>query len=93
MNQIEIQKALIGMLLELRAGTGEGSCDVTPTTAPLKDLGFFDSLLALETTIALEERLGATFGVDNVFADEESEEPLSIADIAERLAKNRGASK
>jgi transcriptional regulator with XRE-family HTH domain len=31
----------------------------------LKDLGFFDSLLALETTIAPEERFGASFNADS----------------------------
>lgn len=61
MTQGEIEQSLIAMLKELQAGTGEQAQDLTPATVPLKDLGFFDSLLALETTISLEEQLGISF--------------------------------
>ncbi len=91
MNQGEIEQSLIGMLKELQAATGEPVQDLTPATIPLKDLGFFDSLLALETTITLEERFGTSFNADSVFTDKESSEPLSISQIAEKIAKVQGA--
>ena len=87
MNQGEIEQSLIAMLKELQAGAGESAQEVTPATIPLKDLGFFDSLLALETTITLEERFGTSFNADSVFSDKDSDEPLSVSQIAERIVK------
>jgi len=91
MTQLEIEKTLIEMLKGLQAGTGEEPCEVTSATVPIKDLGYFDSLLALETTIVLEERLGRTFGEDSVFWDKETSEPLSVSQIAGRIARVPGA--
>ena len=85
MNQGEIEQSLIAMLKELQAGAGEPAQEVSPATVPLKDLGFFDSLLALETTIILEERYGTNFDADSIFTDKESTEPLSVSQIAERI--------
>ena len=90
MSPDDIEKALIHMLKELQAGAEDESGEVLPATVPIRDLGFFDSLLAVETTIALEARLGASFGDDNVFWNKENAEPLSISQIAQRLAKVSG---
>jgi acyl carrier protein len=91
MNKGEIEQSLITMLKELQAGAGEPAYEVTPATMPLKDLGFFDSLLALETTITLEERYGTSFNADSIFTDKESCEPLTVSQIAERIIKVQGA--
>ncbi len=90
MSPDDIEKALIHMLKELQAGAEDESGEVLPATVPIRDLGFFDSLLAVETTIALEARLGASFGDDTVFWNKENAEPLSISQIAQRLAKVSG---
>lgn len=87
MNQGEIEQSLIAMLKELQAGAGEPAQELSPATVPLNDLGFFDSLLALETTIILEERFGTSFDADSIFADKESTEPLTVSQIAERIVK------
>jgi len=86
MTKVEIEQTLIEILRELQAGTGDQPCEITPTTTPLTDLGFFDSLLALETTIVLEERVGVSWKDDSVFADIESSNPLTVAQIADLLA-------
>jgi hypothetical protein len=91
MNKGEIEQSLIAMLKELQAGAGEPAYEVTPATIPLKDLGFFDSLLALETTITLGERYGASFNADSIFTDKESSESLSVSQIADRIIKVKGA--
>jgi acyl carrier protein len=91
MTQGEIEQSLITMLKELQTGAGEPAYELTPTTVPLKDLGFFDSLLALETTITLEEKLGTSFNADSIFSDKESAEPLSVSQIAARIVKVQGA--
>lgn len=91
MTQTEIEKVIIETLQELQAGTGEPPCEMTPATAPLSELGFFDSLLAIETTLALEERLGCSCNEDSVFKSKDGSEPLTIAEIASRLAQVSGS--
>lgn len=85
MNNAEIEKIIIEALKELQAGSGETPCEITPSTLPLRDLGFFDSLLGIETTLALEEQLGCSCEEDSVFIDKETGKPLTIAEIAKRL--------
>lgn len=90
MNQGEIERTLIQMLEVLQAGAEEERSEVGPATVPLTELGFFDSLLALETTIALEERFSVSFGEDTVFWDKENAKPLSVSQIAENIVKTSG---
>jgi acyl carrier protein len=90
MTSAEIQKTIIETLIELQAGSGEAGQEITPATLPLTDLGFFDSLLGIETTLALEELLKCKCEVDSVFKDKDTGDPLNIAQIAERLAKVAG---
>jgi len=67
MTEVEIERMIIETLQQLQTGTGEPACEMTPATAPLSDLGFFDSLLAIETTLALEEQIGCSCNEDSVF--------------------------
>jgi acyl carrier protein len=87
MNNVEIETIIIDTLRELQVGSGETPCEINQATAPLSQLGFFDSLLAIETTLALEERLGCSCRDDSIFIDKETAEPLTIAEIASRLAQ------
>jgi hypothetical protein len=48
-------------------------------------------LLAIETTLVLEERLGGSWDDESVFSDKETAEPLTIAEIAARLAAKQAA--
>ena len=86
MTKSEIEKIIIETLRELQTGSGDTECEITRVVVPLSELGFFDSLLAIETTIVLEERLGCSCGDDSVFKNKATEEPLTIAEIASRLA-------
>ncbi len=90
MTSAEIEKTIIEALQELQAGCGETEQKITPTTLPLVDLGFFDSLLAIETTFVLEERLKCSCPDDSVFIDKETTTPLTVAQIAARLAPLTG---
>ena len=91
MTKPEIEKLIIETLKELQAGSGDAECEITAVVVPLSQLGFFDSLLAIETTLVLEERLGCSCGDDSVFKDKETEEPLTVAQIASRLALTMAA--
>ena len=85
MTSAEVEIEIIKTLQELQAGCGEPAREITAKTLPLEDLGFFDSLLAIETTLLLEERLKCNCPEDSVFADKDSAKPLSVAQIASRL--------
>jgi acyl carrier protein len=90
MTSAEIEKAIIETLHDLQAGSGEPEQNITSRTLPLVDLGFFDSLLAIETTLALEDRLKCGCPDDSVFIDKDTAKPLSVAQIAARLAALAG---
>jgi acyl carrier protein len=87
MTGAEIEKIIIETLTGLQAGSGDTPCEINPQTSPLTDLTFFDSLLAIETTLALEERLKCSCGEDSVFVDKTSDKVLTVSEIAERLAQ------
>ena len=90
MTSAEIEKTIIDTLVELQAGTGEPGVEITAATKPLADLGFFDSLLAIETTLTLEQKLNCKCPNDNAFVEKDSEKILTIAQIAARLAHIQG---
>jgi hypothetical protein len=87
MTRTEIEGIIIETLLELQAGSEEPDCLITVNTSPLTDLGFFDSLLGIETTIALEEKLGCSCGEGTVFKHKGTDQPLTIAEVANKLAQ------
>lgn len=87
MSQAEIEQTIIAMLRDLQAGSGDETYEITSATRPLTELGFFDSLLALETTIALEERLELTSDEDSIFMERKTATPRTIAEIAARMAQ------
>ena len=86
MSELEVQGVIIATLEELQEGLGTDPSEITQGTKPLLDLDFFDSLLGIETTLVLEERLGISCAVDTIFKDKETGEPLAIAQIASLLS-------
>jgi len=90
MTSAEVEKIIIGALQELQEGCGEPAKEISAKTLPLDDLGFFDSLLAIETTLVLEERLKCSCPEDSVFVDKDSAKPLSVAQITARLVTLAG---
>jgi hypothetical protein len=91
MTKTEIEQIIIETLRELQSGTGDTESEISTLVVPLKELGFFDSLLAIETTLVLEERLGCCFDDDSIFKDKQTAEPLAISEIAGRLAQKMAA--
>jgi acyl carrier protein len=82
MSELEVQGVIIATLKELQTGLGTATSEITDGTKPLLDLDFFDSLLGIETTLVLEERLGISCNADTIFKDKATGEPLAIAQIA-----------
>ena len=91
MTKTEIEQIIVETLRELQVASGDSQCEISPVVVPLAELGFFDSLLAIETTLVLEERLGCSCGEDSVFKDKQTSQPLAIADIATFLAQKVAA--
>ena len=93
MDKNKIEETLIVLLKELQAVTGDERTAITPTTTPLEDLPNFDSLLGLEMTVTVEEKLGITCPEQTIFQDEKTLKALSISEISERIAQkhSRGA--
>ena len=90
MTSAEIEKIIIATLAELQAGGGEPDHEITSATRPLGDLGFFDSLLAIETTLALEQKLKCKCPHDNAFVEKDNEKLFTIVEIAAQLAQIQG---
>jgi acyl carrier protein len=90
MTSTEIEKKIIETLQELQTGSGETEHKITSATSPLDDLAFFDSLLAIETTLVLEEMLKCKCSDDSVFIDKKTAKALTVAQIAQRLAPLTG---
>ena len=83
MSELEVQSVIITTLKELQEGLGTEPSEITQrSTKPLLDLKFFDSLLGIETTLVLEERLGISCAADTIFKDKGTGEPLAISQIA-----------
>jgi len=82
-----VENLVIQLLAELQSLVTEDPVKVTRVTVPLKDLAFFDSLLGLEMTVALERELGISIEEQTVFSDEDTREPLSITQIAQRICE------
>jgi hypothetical protein len=82
MSELEVQGIIISTLQQLQAGLGSGPTEITQAMKPLTDLAFFDSLLGIETTMVLEEKLGCSCDADTIFKDKRTGEPLTIAQIA-----------
>jgi acyl carrier protein len=83
----EIEDTIIQTLRELEAGCGEGTNEISASTIPLGDLKFFDSLLAIELSIALEAKLGCACNDGSFFSDKKTEKRFSISEIAAHLAE------
>jgi len=80
-----VENLVIELLTELQLLVTEEPAEITRATVPLRDLAFFDSLLGLEMTVALEGRLGIIIGDQTAFSHKETREPLSITQIAQRI--------
>lgn len=87
MTSDEIETIIIETLVGLQAGSGGTRREITAATTPLVELEFFDSLLGIETTLSLEERLGCVCDASTVFKNKETDRALTIAQIASWLAK------
>lgn len=87
MTRKEISEAVINALRETQQLSGHvEDVAISEDTVPFSDLIDFDSLNAVEATVALEQRIGRSL-VENVFVDDKGR-PLSVRGVTERLLES-----
>jgi acyl carrier protein len=87
MTRKELLEAVMSALRETQQLSGHADdIAISEATVPFSDLIDFDSLNAVEATVALEQRLGRTLQ-ENVFVDGKGR-PLSVRGVAERLLES-----
>ncbi len=82
----EVESAAIDVIVEIQEMSGRECLDIGAKTKPIGDIPGFDSLNALEATVALAARL--RMGIPNevnIFINEAGDQALSVREIASRL--------
>lgn len=83
----EVTRTIISVLEELQRVSGRTCGQLTGSSKPIGDLIGFDSLSAIEATIAIEAALGKDLNIDNLLVAEIKghKHALTISEAAERI--------
>ncbi len=87
----EIESVIVGVLREVQIISGRGWTDLHSESRPLGDLDGFDSLSAVEVTVAIEQKLECKFDIESIFTSEDGKRALSLKQIGERVDKMLGS--
>ena len=84
-----VTKKIITVLRELQLVSGRACGQLTGNTKPIGDLIGFDSLSAIEATVAIEAALVQELNVDNLLVAQINgrKHALTITETAERIVK------
>ena len=86
MTRQQAETAVIGAIAEIQKMSGRECLDIGPKTKPIGDVPGFDSLNALEATVAVAARLRMDIPNEpNIFINEAGDARLSVREIADRL--------
>lgn len=82
-----VTKTIVGVLEELQRASGRACGQLTGSTKPIGDLIGFDSLSAIEATVAIEAALDKELNIDNLLVAEINgrKRALTITEAAERI--------
>lgn len=78
-----VRAALIAVLRHVQKTSGRPCPEISDATKPIGDLQGFDSLLAVEATVLLEQKLGCAL-TDVPFTSESGTRALRVGGIIER---------
>jgi acyl carrier protein len=87
MREEELQSLILRVLAEAQTLSGREWTDLGPDSKPIGDLDGFDSLSAVETTIAIEQWLECKFEVESVFVSGDGKRALTIKQICAGLTE------
>ncbi len=86
-----IQTIIIETLKEVQNICGKEWNDLDSNSVPIRDLDGFDSLLSVEVTVLIEEKLGCGELVDgsnpSIFISDDGQKALSINEITDKVEK------
>ena len=83
----EIESVIVGVLREVQIISGREWTELGQESKPLGDLEGFDSLSAVEVTVAIEQKLECKFEIESIFTSEDGKRALSLKQIGERVGK------
>lgn len=93
MERNAIRSVITAALREAQESSGKAYADLTDDDAPIGGLDGFDSLLGIEVTVMIEERLGCTTGRDSLFVTEDQSSAATLGEICGFLAGLLGSTK
>jgi acyl carrier protein len=79
-----VRTALVAVLRQVQEASGRPCPAIKDNLKPIGDLPGFDSLLAVEATVLLEQKLGCRLATGTPFISESGMRALSIDAIIER---------
>jgi hypothetical protein len=79
-----VRVALVAVLRLVQKTSGRPCPAITDGIKPIGDLQGFDSLLAVEATVLLEQKLGCTLADGTPFISESGTRALRFGDIVDR---------
>ena len=88
-----IRSAITAALREAQESSGMAYADLSDDDTPIGGLDGFDSLLGIEVTVMIEERLGCTTGRDSLFVTEDQSSAATLGEICGFLADLLGSTK
>lgn len=84
----EIENTIIEVLKDVQEMSGNDWNGIQVTASPFNALPNFDSLLSIETTVLVGERLGKPdLGVHSIFISENGKKALSVHESAQLVMK------
>ncbi len=85
----EVREVLIEVLVEIQELSGEEVPEIGDDTRPMDDLADFDSLIAVEATTQLSERLSQE-ELDPMLFFSKNDTPLRVEEIVDRICQSIG---
>lgn len=87
LTKTQIRAAIEKVLQQVQTASGRTCPKITDSTKPIGDLDGFDSLMAVEATILVEQELGVTLENNTTpFTSGGSKRALTVAKIVDRIA-------
>ena len=83
-----IKSCICKVINEVQTLSGRPCIEMNWSTKPVGGLDGFDSLMGLEATVLVEERLGCRLEHDSIFISDDGTRALSIQQICERIAES-----
>ena len=86
MGMSEIRSAVVAALQEAQAKSGKAYADLSGDDQPIGNLDGFDSLMGIEVTVIIEERMGCQVDRDSLFVAEDGRRAATLQEVCDYIA-------